>query len=380
MILIPKSKMIMFVVNAPEFFLSHRLPVAIAAQKAGFEVHVATADGSDVQRIQSNGFIHHVVPFTRSGHNPFYEFVALLRLALLFKRIKPNLVHLVTIKPVLYGGIAARLVGIDCVVHAVSGLGTVFLAESMIARIRLRLVISIYRIALKQKRLAVISQNIDDNQLLKRIKSLEKTQARIIPGSGVRLSEYPFLPEPDGTTIVIMAARLLKDKGVVEFIEAAKLLKSRGLSIEMRLAGSPDFGNPTSVTRSDIDQWKREGNVVFLGHRTDIAAQYAAANIVCLPSYREGLPKCLIEAAACGRAIVTTDVPGCRDAILPSITGLLVPVKDHIALADAIQILINEPSLRKQMGEAGRQLAQNKFTLEKVVKEHLEIYQELIES
>ena len=366
-------------VNTPEFFLSHRLPLAVAAQKAGYEVHIATADSPDLQDIQLQGFTHHIVPFTRSGQNPLSELAVLLCLVKLFRRVKPALVHLITIKPVLYGGIAARLAGIKSVVSAVSGLGTVFLADSYVARIRRGLVTHLYRAAFKQKRLAVIFQNPDDRDAFLGLKALKLEQVRIIRGSGVSLVDYPCVPEPEGKTVVVMAARLLKDKGVFEFVEAAQLLQGRGLSVEMRLIGSPDPGNPTSVTRQELDQWAAEGQVELLGYRNDIAAQYAAANIVCLPSYREGLPKSLVEAAACGRAVVTTDVPGCRDAITPEVTGLLVPVKDAVGLANAIQVLIEDPELRKKMGRAGTSLAEEAFAIEKIVEQHMDIYQELLE-
>ena len=366
-------------VNAPEFFLSHRLPLAVAAQKAGYEVHVATADGLDVQGIQSQGFTHHIVPFARSGQNPLNELATLLCLVKLFRRVKPALLHLITIKPVLYGGIAARLAGIKSVVSAVSGLGTVFLADSAVAHIRRGLVTHLYRTAFKQKRLAVIFQNPDDRDALLGLKALKPEQARMIRGSGVALADYPCLPEPEGKTVVVMAARLLRDKGVFEFVEAARLLQGRGFSVEMRLVGSPDLGNPTSVTQQGVDQWESEGYVELLGYRENIAAQYTAANIVCLPSYREGLPKSLVEAAACGRAVVTTDVPGCRDAITPNETGLLAPVKNAGALADAIEHLVSQPELRKQMGQAGRALAEEAFAIEKIVGQHMSIYRELHE-
>lgn len=178
---------------------------------------------------------------------------------------------------------------------------------------------------------------------------------------------------------MVMAARLLRDKGVGEFVEAARLLLRRGILVEMRLIGSLDLGNPTSVTQQELDQWENEGQVDLLGYRKDIAAQYAEANIVCLPSYREGLPKGLVEAAACGRAIVTTDVPGCRDAITPDVTALLVPVKDALALANALQRLIEDPELRNNMGQSGRTLAEEAFAIEKIVKQHMEIYKELLE-
>ena len=373
------AKTILFVVNAPEFFLSHRLPLAVAAQKAGFEVHVATADGPDVQRIQSQGFTHHIVPFARSGQNPLNELATLLCLVKLFRRVKPALVHLITIKPVLYGGIAARLAGVKSVVSAVSGLGTVFLADSSVGRIRRGLVTRMYRASFKQKHLAVIFQNPDDRDALLGLKALKAEQTCMIRGSGVALADYPCVPEPEGKAVVVMAARLLRDKGAFEFVEAARLLQGRGLSVEMRLIGSPDSCNPTSVTQQELCQWESEGHIELLGYRKDIAAQYAAANIVCLPSYREGLPKSLVEAAACGRAVVTTDVPGCRDAITPDVTGLLVPVKDAVALADAIQRLTEDPELRNSMGQAGRALAEEAFAIEKIVEQHMDIYRELLE-
>jgi glycosyltransferase involved in cell wall biosynthesis len=175
-----------------------------------------------------------------------------------------------------------------------------------------------------------------------------------------------------------MAARLLKDKGVFEFVDAARLLKARGVPVVMRLIGDPDPGNPSSVSKGDMKQWRSEALVELPGFLSDIAAQYAAANIVCLPSYREGLPKGLVEAAACGRAVITTDVPGCRDAITPGITGVLVKVKNATDLADAIQNLIESPDQLLRMGEAGRELAEDAFTIERVVDQHMRIYQELL--
>lgn len=375
---IQTSKIIMYVVNAAEFFLSHRLPLALAAKETGYEVHVVTAAGPDVQRIKSYGFIHHVVPFARSGQNPFAELKTLMQMVSLFRHIKPDLVHLITIKPVLYGGIAARFSGVKSVVAAVSGLGTVFLANSKLAKLRTWLVIRFYTIAFNHKRLTVIFQNPDDRDALLSQCCLKLNQTRMIRGSGVALADYPYKPEPEGRLIVVMAARLLRDKGVIEYIDAAKILHQRGLDVEMRLIGSVDLGNPSTVSQFELEQWQDEGNIVLMGYRKDIAAQYAAANIICLPSYREGLPKSLVEAAACGRAVITSDVPGCRDAITPDVTGLLVPVKNSSALADAIQKLANEPDLRHAMGQAGRKLAEEVFAIEKIVAQHMEIYQTLI--
>lgn len=373
-----KAKKLLFVVNAPEFFLSHRLPIALAAREEGYEVHVATADGDSVREIRRLGLTHHTVAIARSGQNPFAELGSLIGLCQLFRELKPDLVHLITIKPVLYGGIAARLAGVSAVVAAVSGLGTVFVAQSWAARARRALVSWLYRMAFSQRRLAVIFQNPDDRAGLLAIGALEKDQARMIRGSGVNLLNYSFVPEPEGTPVVVMAARLLRDKGTYEFVEAARLLKFRGVEVVMRLIGAPDPGNPTSVTQAELDDWAAEGVVEVLGYRSDIASQYAAANIVCLPSYREGLPRGLVEAAACGRAVVTTDVPGCRDAIEPGVTGVLVPVKCAPALANALEALIQEPELRLRMAKAGRELSERAFSIERIVEQHLAIYKEIL--
>ena len=373
------AKKILFVVNAPEFFLSHRLPIALAAREAGYDVHVATADGNAVREIRLLGLVHHTVAIARSGQNPVSELGSIISLYRLFRLLKPDLVHLITIKPVLYGGIAARLAGISAVVVAVSGLGTVFVAKSAAARIRRVLVSGLYRLALNQRRLAVIFQNPDDRDGLLAIGALEENQVRMIRGSGVNLANYSFVPEPEGTPVVVMAARLLRDKGVYVFVESARLLKSRGVEVVMRLIGSPDPGNPTSVVQSELDGWSAEGVVELLGYRSDIAEQYAVANIVCLPShYGEGLPKTLVEAAACGRAVITTNHPGCRDAIEPEVTGVLVPVKSAHSLADAIQLLIETPERRLHMGKAGRELAEQAFSIDRIVEQHLAIYKELL--
>lgn len=373
------SKVILFVVNAPEFFLSHRFPIAVAAKKAGYLVHVASAPGPGVETIRMEGFAHHPIGFARSGQNPLVEIKTFVSLVSLFQRVKPDLVHLITIKPVLYGGIAARLWRVRGVVSAVSGLGTVFLADSITAKLRRSLVAKLYSAAFKQKRLAVIFQNPDDRDTLISLGVLQGADARLIRGSGVSLDDYPNVPEVEGAKpVVVMAARLLRDKGVFEFVEAARLLRHRGVEVRMRLIGTVDPGNLTSVTEAELDQWRMEGIVELFGFRSDIAAQYAAANIVCLPSYREGLPRSLVEAAACGRAVVTTDVPGCRDAITPGETGVLVPVKDSVALANAIQKLIENPRLRNTIGKAGRVLAEEVFAIDRIVAQHMNIYREVL--
>lgn len=368
---------LLFVVNIPEFFLSHRLPLAIGARNAGFTVHIATGPGSAGQEITELGFEHHLLPISRSGRNPFAELRTLWELYRLMRTIKPDLVHLVTIKPVLYGGLMARLSGVPAMVAAISGLGTVFVDRDQKRSWIRRGVKWLYRLALGHPNAKVIFQNPDDRAALTHMGAVSNDKTALIRGSGVSLASCPMRPEPEGVPVVTFAARLLEDKGVREFIEAARVLKERGVVARFWLAGSPDPGNLTSISEKELSHWSKDGCVEILGYRSDIPNLFANSNIVVLPSYREGLPKALVEAAACGRAVVTTDVPGCRDAIEPESTGLLVPVRDASALVNAIRFLIENPERRKQMGASGRALAEREFAIEKVVDAHLAIYHEL---
>jgi glycosyltransferase involved in cell wall biosynthesis len=372
------GRRLLFVVNNPAFFMSHRVPVALAAQQAGYEVHVATMDGPAVADIEALGMTHHALPMTRSGKHPLQEFGTLLALIRLFRRLRPQIVHLVTIKPVLYGGIAARLTRVPGMVAAISGLGFVFLSNSLKMKLVRAVVARLYRLALGHPNSRVIFQNASDRDLLKSLGAVRDAQVVMIRGAGVDLNAYRAQPEPPAPPVVVtMVARLLRDKGVQEFVQAARLLRERGLPVTMQLVGGVDAGNPASATQDDADAWQREGCVRALGERSDVAALYAASHIAVLPSYREGLPKSLIEAAACARAVVTTDVPGCRDAIEPGVTGLLVPVRDAQALADAIARLAEDPALRQSMGAAGRALAEREFNIERVARIHVEIYDAL---
>jgi glycosyltransferase involved in cell wall biosynthesis len=286
-------------------------------------------------------------------------------------------VHLVTIKPVLYGGVAARLARVPSVVAAISGLGTIFLAKGGVAALRRMAVQAVYRFALGHRNIRIVFQNTSDRQTFQDF-GIAKDRTVIITGSGVDLSLFPPVPEPPPPVVVTMASRLLRDKGVLEFVAAADMVKARLPDVQFLLAGDIDTGNPTSLSQKDCDTIAQKGSASLLGHRTDIAELFSASHIVVLPSYREGLPKVLMEAAAAGRAVVTTDVPGCRDAIEPGRTGLLVPVQQADALAEAIQALAADHGLRQAFGRAGRALAERKFDVRQVAAQHLEIYDELI--
>ena len=369
---------ILFVVNCPAFFISHRLPLALAAKQEGYDVHVATMPGEAIDRITVLGLSHHTIPLSRSGTNPLKELLVFIAICKLFHQLKPSVVHLVTIKPVLYGGVAARLFGVPGVVAAISGLGFVFIAKGFQASLIRKVVKSLYRLVFARKNLCVIFQNNDDRNGFVKTGILANEKAVLIRGSGVELGNYTSNIKHSNHLIVTMAARLLRDKGVNEFVEAACTIGNQGNKVRFLLAGDIDPQNPATVTESELNSIRDEGCVELLGYREDISELFADSSIVVLPSYREGLPKVLIEAAAAGCAVVTTDVPGCREAIEPGVTGLLVPVCDAKALASAIQRLIEDDDLRQSMGKAGRRFAEKEFSIDKIVKAHLDIYRMLL--
>lgn len=371
------GKKILYIVNDLKFFISHRLPIAIAAGKSGFEVHIA-APAKDVTVLQSTNITFHTIRLERGGLNIFKELGGLMDLIRIMRKLRPDIVHSITPKANIYGGISARLTGVKSLVAAVSGLGFVFSNASLKAGILRRLVITLYKAAFRHPNIEIIFQNCDDLALLQHYNVVGSKHYTLIPGSGIALDDYPYAPEPPGIPCVLFAARLLKDKGIIEFITAIRMLNARNVSATYRISGSLDPGNPASVTETELNEWKSENIAEFLGFRKDMAAQMAASNIVVLPSYREGFPKVLIEAAACGRAIITSDVPGCRDAIIPYQSGLLVPSRSAADLADAIQILIEDGNLRQQMGKTGRLLAEQRYSIADVVATHLQIYQKLI--
>jgi len=373
------TRRVLFFLNNPAFLLSHRLPLALAARDAGCEVHVATPDGPAVAELRACGLQHHVIPLTRSGMHPWTEWRSLVAFWRLLRALRPDLVHAVTIKAVLYGGIACRLARTPAFVAAVSGLGYVFLRKRGGFDFLRQGALGLYRLALGHRNSRVIFQNTADRDVLLKAHAVRPGQVVMIRGSGVDLARYAPRPWPTGRVRVVMAARLLRDKGVLEFVEAARLSAARAEGLHWVLAGSPDPGNPASINQTQLDAWCAEGVIDYIGECADVAALYGSAQLVVLPSYREGLPKALIEAAACGRPIVTTDVPGCRDVIEPGVSGVLVPVRDARVLADAVAALAADPDLCRRMGAAGRALAEREFSLESVVQAHLAIYRGLLE-
>ena len=375
---------VLIVVNVDWFFLSHRAPIAEEALQQGYDVHLActvTESRSKLEYLERQGLVLHPIEISRSSLSLtkiLYEFLSFV---LLFRAVRPNIAHLVTIKPVLLGGIAARLTRVPAIVAAVSGLGFAFSASGFIWKAKRLVIGQLYRLVLTRKNTKVIFQNPNDKERILELGNIPDINTQIIPGSGVDLSEYEASDIPPGRPVVLLATRLLRDKGVLEYLEAARLLKATeiGRSARFVLAGSPDPGNLASLSWEELGTGNPPGLVELWGHQTDMRRVIAAAHIVVLPSYREGLPKVLIEAAACARAVITTDRPGCRDAIEPGVTGLLVPAQDAQALATAISRLLEDPEFCRKLGLAGRSLAETRFDVKHVVAAHMGIYRTLAE-
>jgi len=372
------NKKLLFVVNVDWFFVSHRLSIAKQAIESGYEVHIATGITDHYQLLVESGVKVHPLKLHRSNSGLILLLSELIEIYSVIRTVSPDIVHLVTIKPVLLGGIASRLAKVPAVVFSISGLGHIFLSSGWRATLRMQLVSLLYRLALGNKNRTVIFQNQDDRGKLDGVvKNIAKHSVQI-PGSGVDLSLFKYTPMSSDVAVVALPSRLLAEKGVYEFVEAAKIVNKPKKIARFVLVGDVDQHNPSSVTPAEIRYWKNQGAVEILGWRDDIHSVLSSATIIALPSYREGFPKALIEAAACGRAVVTTDVPGCRDAIEEGLTGILVPVKDANSLAKAIKSLLDDPERCAEMGRAGRKRAEDIFDVNMVVEKHMEIYQELL--
>lgn len=371
---------VLFVVNHAGYFLTHRLSHALAAREAGYEVHIATPESRHAGRILAADLPWHPIRMTRSGRNPRREWTAVRDLVSLYRRLRPDLVHQVTSKPILYGTVAARLARVPAVVNAVAGLGHLHLASGRSYR-WLRLGVGFgYRWLVRHPRMAVIFQNADDRDLFVSRRWVRAEQTTLIRGSGVDTSVFVPRPERggDGSPTILFPSRMLSTKGLEELIEAARLLRLWKIPCRILLVGDPDPDNLASIPEPRIMEWVHEGLVEYLGRRNDMPEIFAQADIVCLPSYREGLPKSLLEAAAAGLPSVTTDVPGCRDVVRDGETGFVVPVRAVAPLAEALRRLVEDPALRGRMGARARELAESEFSLEQVCTETLDLYRRLL--
>ena len=372
------TQKILFVVNNPEFFVSHRFELGQAAVAAGYQVILVCPPGEGIDRIEAAGIAVQVISVDRQNHGWLTQLEFVRRLYTILRRERPDLCHFITLKMFLVGGFAAKLARIKNRVGAISGLGYLFISQTLRTRIFRGVLRPLFWWVFSGAGTRIIFQNDTDSQTMREYARFDLNKVQMIRGSGVDLQKFPFVPEPPGPVVVVMASRLLIDKGVREYVEAARILIGRDLGLKFLLAGDPDPVNPVSIGGAEVESWVKQGLVEWLGHQDDIAELFSRTHIVVLPSYREGFPKVLIEAAACGRAVVTTDVPGCRDAIINEKTGLLVPREDGEALAQAILQLAENAERRREFGVRARELAEQCYSVTEVVEQHLYLYRALM--
>ncbi|MEM7069069.1 MAG: glycosyltransferase family 4 protein [Pseudomonadota bacterium] len=368
---------LLFVVNDMSFFCSHRLPIAERAVEENFEVAVACPTSDDkLAFLKDVGITHFPIDLNRGGTNPFREVKTSLSIFHLIRNYKPTIVHLITAKPILYGGIGTRLLGIPSLA-AFTGMGAVFTHSTLKLRILQQLVISLYKLALNRDNSFVLFQNPEDLESAKSKGIISRSKFGLIPGSGVDLEKISATPLPSGPPVALLPARMLKDKGVCEFVEAARILKSMGVKATFRLLGNPDPDNPSSIQEDQLHEWTREGIVEWRPYTSDIGGELSQCHLVVLPSYREGFPKSLIDAAAAGRACVASNVTGCKHAVIDGITGKLFPPRDGVALAAALVDLIQDKPKLKTMGDSARKLAEERYDIQMVLERHMSIYKDL---
>ena len=371
-----ETPLLLFVVNDAGFFKSHRWQLAKAAQEAGYSVEIACPDDELINLFSKEGFIAHIVPFTRKNINPIYEIKTIFGLWNLYKKLKPDLIHHITIKPVIYGGIISRIQRLPRVIFAITGLGYIFSLRSKKAAVVQAIVRKIYHFVLGYEKAFTIYQNPDDRKEIWGDANLSRNL--IIRGSGVDQTQFNYSCESDELPIVGMASRMLWSKGVGDFVEAAKRCRNNNISCRFVLIGDGDPGNPESVPTLKLKQWNAEGIVEWWGKCTDMPDVLKKLHLVVLPTlYREGVPKVLIEAAATGRPLIGTDMPGCREIIQNNKNGMLIPPGDINALVTAISDLVNKPEKRRVMGLNSRELFLSEFTLEHVISNTLELYKSL---
>lgn len=373
------KKKLFIVVNQDFFFLSHRLPIGIAAKDAGYDVTIVSEDTGVSNKIREAGLKTIDLPINKAGTNIKDEIKLFIFLYKLFLREKPDIVHLVGLKTMLWGSIACRLAGIKAMVSAVCGLGVLF-DEEHANSLMTHSILKALRVTHKKKRLAVIFQNNDDKAIFLNAKIMKEEQCAFTNGSGINLQNYNYTPEPTDELIkIIFTARMVEDKGTLVLIDAAKKLepKYKG-KVQFLLCGGLDT-NPNGITKEMLES-KCDGDYIqWLGHRKDVLDLLKQSHIMAFPSwYREGLPKSVIEAEAIGRPVVTTDSVGCRDTVINGHNGIMVPIKDSEALATALKTLMDNPELRQTMGKNAREFAVKRFDIKDVVKVHMDVYDNIL--
>ncbi len=367
--------------NTDWYLYNFRLPLARHLRNLGFDVLLISPPGPYAGRLAEAGLRWQPLALERRSLNPLRELLLLARLALIYRRERPQIVHHFTIKCVVYGAAAAALAGVPARVNAVAGLGYVFTNAALKARLLRPFVRELLRLAINSRRSRLVLQNGDDVAAFEEQGLADDRTIRLIRGSGVDTSRFRPAAEPAlsaPVSRILLASRLLWDKGIAEFVAAARVLATDRRSMRFVLAGAPDPGNPASIPQEQLDAWAAEGHVELVGQVDDMAAELARTDVVVLPSYREGLPKCLLEAAACALPLVATDVAGCRDVVSDGEDGLLVPPRDALALAGAIRALHEDVEWARRLGRAARRKALAEFDERIVIARTVDVYRELL--
>ena len=365
------SKILLFA-NTDWYLYNFRLSLARELRAQGHEVLLLSPPGSFQELLQAEGFPWTPFLLSRQGYNPFHELQSMWKLVSFYRKIRPDIVHHFTIKPVIYGSIAARLLRVPGIINSITGLGHLFIDPGFNTRLLRTAAIWLYQLSLPHT--YVIFENPEDRDIFIQKKLLKAEQTHLILGTGVDVDKFRPGPKTNEVPLVLFSSRMLVTKGLFEFVEAARMLKQKGLSVRFAIAGRTDPGNPASIPDVQIEAWKQSEGLEWWGWQDNMPAALARADIFCLPSYREGVPNALLEAAASGLPIVTTDAPGCRDVVTDNVDGLLVPLRNAKALADALEILIISSDIRNRMGAAGRQIAVEQFSTSKVHRETLAVY------
>ncbi|MBL41719.1 MAG: glycosyltransferase family 1 protein [Rhodospirillaceae bacterium] len=374
-----KNLKIFIVLNDLPFFITHRLPLALEAKKNGLEVHVlAPYHKKSLEIINEYNIQFHSIPLKRGGKNPFLELKLFISIWRLISKNKPNLIHFVSMKPVLYGGIIARLLNIQGTVNAITGLGFLFVTSNFLNKIIRKFVLLIYKFSLNHKNSISIFQNSDDLELFIDRNLVDRTKTVMIKGCGVDVDVFTPINKFVDNRIIMFPARIIGDKGANEFFDAAKILKNEGIIARFVIVGRTDPDNPTNIDEIKIKKLIEENIIEWWGFSENMSETLSKATIICLPSYREGLPKVLIEAAALEKPIVTTDVPGCREIVINERNGLLVPVRDSKNLSLALKKLIENKDMQKEMGIEGRKLVVKNFTSKDFIFRSMNVYETIL--
>ncbi len=367
---------LLFLTTEDWYFCSHRLPVARAARDAGYAVVVATRVDRHGEAIRREGLGLRPLNWRRGSRNPWREFMALLEVWRLYRRERPDIVHHIAMKPILLGTLAARMAGVRTIIDGVMGLGYSFTVVSEGKRFSRAAALALLRLLLRHRSVWLVFQNRDDREVLVRGAGIDPGHGVLIRGSGVDAERFTITDPPSGSDLTVaIAARMIAMKGVDTVVSACRLLRRRRPTVRLFLVGEPDDANPTSFDSAQLEAWGGEAGNEWLGRVDDVAPLWRRAHIAALaPRGGEGVPMSLIEAAACGRPIVATDVPGCREIVADGKNGFLVPPNDPEAFAEALERLIRDPEMRRRFGAAGREMVEREFTQESVVRDTLALY------